>query len=143
MTKTKPDNAAAEPPAPPAQVLTPQEVHFIRLARVPNLTHRDVVELADSHEALRAEVARLQAQLADAAAVITQLGQNWTADRSRAAELEAAAQALLELAEVRLATDSAVLKSLAPGHRKSIIAGQLQVWQQVLALLSPAQEAPK
>jgi hypothetical protein len=53
--------ATAEPHAPPAQALNEREVHYIRLARVPNLTHRDVVELADSHEALRAEVARLQA----------------------------------------------------------------------------------
>jgi hypothetical protein len=70
------------------------------------------------------------------------IGQRVKRETRRADKLEAEAQALREMAEVRIATDSVVLKSLAPCHRKSIIAGQLQVWQQVLALLSHAQAAP-
>jgi hypothetical protein len=47
------------------KVLTPAEVHLLRMKRVPTLTHRDIVDLCDFCETLRAENARLTQENAD------------------------------------------------------------------------------
>ena len=43
-------------------LLTPAEVHLLRMKLAPSITHRDMVELCDSHEALRAQLATLKAE---------------------------------------------------------------------------------
>jgi hypothetical protein len=152
---------AAEPPAPPAQALTPEDVQAIDQWNGHDPVDATRIDsLIDSHEALRAEVARLQdrgfaleAHIGLLQEELKRADEGWDneairtstyakradTERKRAAELEAEAQGLRErIAEVRTWAEMASFDAesdVSPvGHKR------FYDMRHLLALLSPAQE---
>jgi hypothetical protein len=136
-----PAQPAAEPPAPPAQVLTETELNDAATDVSFGKVKGNLNKITFSHEALRAEVARLQRHVAqlEGEIVTSNVACRTLVEGQRAAEAEAQAlrERIAEVSAWAVTLRDAAERDLSPGgHRR------FYDMRYVLALLSPAQEAP-
>jgi HSP90 family molecular chaperone len=134
MTKMKHDHAA-EPPAPPAQALTQEELEGAAFAVSQGRITGHLNRITFSHEALRAEVARLQEELTQRTQERDDSDLAFNTANDIIGKLEAEAQALRE----RLTHATYAVRLF---RTDTYDLGAEAFCDKLLALLSPAQEAP-